>query len=106
MFSRLGFFVLAPEVRIDEGVFSMYMERGHIESMVSRRVSEYDDQKMNLWYENWFTPVMEKIQIREISWEEIINDISDKDQNYAEQLSEFYKMCLKHNQPVAKRYAF
>ena len=103
MFSRLGFFVLAPEVRIDESVFSKYMDRGSIDDIVSRRVSEYDDQKMNLWYKNWFIPVMEKIQIREISWEEIINFISGKDQNYGEQLSEFYKLCLKYNQYGAKR---
>jgi len=40
LFNNTAFFVIAPESRIDERVFSKYMERESINDVVKRRISE------------------------------------------------------------------
>jgi hypothetical protein len=44
----VGFYVIAPKSRIDEGVFSDQMNLGHIKDTVYRRIAEYEDPSVDL----------------------------------------------------------
>jgi len=103
-FSNLGFYVLAPRSRIDEGVFSKYMDKQSVHDIVKRRVSEYNDSKKVDWFQNAFRPLLERITIREISWEEVLAFISDSDPEYAVEMQNFYAKCLKYNQYESNRF--
>ncbi len=103
-FEKNGFFVIAPESQISNDVFSEYMVPEEILRIVSRRVSEYQESKKDEWLNNWFIPTLENIQIREISWEEIVNLINQYDATFGHQIEIFYGKCLKFNQSVANKF--
>ncbi len=103
-FERLGFFLIAPESRIDEGVFAEHMELASIKKTVERRVSEYHDEAKREWYLTWFLPVLERANIGCISWESIIGAIRIADPEAATDLESFYESCLQHNEWVKRRY--
>lgn len=101
----LGFFVVAPQSRIDEGVFERQMDRAGIADVVQRRVEEYQDTEKQRWYDEAFLPVAETASIRCISWEEIIDLTSRTDPEFGSDLSDFYSECLKFNQVAMRRFA-
>lgn len=101
---KIAFFVLAPESRITDGVFAEHMDPKKMHSIVSRRISEYQDSEKDKWLEDWFVPTMEKIQVREISWEELIGVISRLDPDSGGQIQSFYEKCLEFNQYVSNRF--
>jgi len=105
LFEDIAFYVIAPKVRIDEGVFSEQMQKIDIREKVQRRVSEYEDQAKSLWFEEWFLPVLEAIKVRCISWEEILAVIVKHDEADGRELGQFYEKCFEFNKFVAKRYA-
>ncbi|MFW6282058.1 MAG: hypothetical protein ACOC1O_04625, partial [bacterium] len=94
----IGFYVLAPEKQIEnKPSFKKYTLKNYIESTVLKRVEEYENKEKKEWYNNWFLPLLENIDIKCISWEEIINFIKDKDNDYGKELDKFYDNCLKYN---------
>ena len=103
-FKSLGFYVIAPESRIEDGIFADFIGKDSMREVVQRRVSEYEDAKMDQWFEEWFLPTLEVADIRCISWEELLDVIDNNDPDEATELREFYANCLKFNQPVAKKY--
>ena len=96
--------MLAPESRINEGVFAEHMDPKNLHSIVSRRISEYQDSQKDKWLEDWFVPTMEKIQVREISWEELIGVVNRLDPDAGVQIQSFYEKCLEFNQYVSNRF--
>ncbi len=46
---KIGFFVIAPESQINDGVFAEHMAPESIRSVVSRRVSEYPEPEKDQW---------------------------------------------------------
>ena len=98
----LGFYVLAPKEQIEDGVFRRELESESIKEIVGERVERYDKPKTE-WFEDWFLPMLEHIQIGCISWEDIITYIQAVDAEFGQALSGFYVQCLKHNRPRAKR---
>lgn len=103
-FTNVAFFVIAPQARIDEGVFSDYMDIESMREVVRRRVTEYSEPERDQWFEEWFLPVSNAAKICCISWEDILTVISEKHEADGESLGEFYAKCLEFNQFVAKRY--
>ncbi len=103
-FDRLGFLLIAPKSRIDEGVFAEHVELASIKKTVERRVSEYHDEAKRKWYEAWFLPVLESANIGCISWESIIGVIRTADPEMANDLERFYESYLQHNAWVKRRY--
>ena len=97
-FTNIGFYVIAPESQIKDGVFAEYMAPEKIRNIVKQRVSEYPDPEKNSWFEKWFIPTMDHIWIREISWEEIISLIDQFDSTCGADINAFYEKCLKFNQ--------
>ncbi len=100
--SVLGFFVTAPRSQIDQGMFSEHMTRRSIQDIVKRRVDVYEGDRDD-WYKTWFLPSLERIDIRTVSWEDIVEDISNVDERFGRQLSAFYQRCLEFNQPMLSR---
>jgi len=105
-FEKIGFFVIAPESQINKGIFTEHMAPKRIRSIVTRRVSEYQESEKNNWLADWFIPTLENIRIREIDWEELIAIINKSDPTFGAQIGSFYTKCLEFNQYVANRYAF
>lgn len=96
---------MAPRSRVDEGVFSEYVNTDSIRDVVRRRVSEYREPEKDLWFEDRFLPTLEVANLRCISWEEILAVISEHKEDDGQSLSEFYATCLEFNRPVAGPYA-
>lgn len=97
-FTKIGFYVIAPESQIKDGVFAEYMAPEKIRNIVKQRVFEYQEPEKNSWFEEWFIPTMDKIQIHDISWEEIISLIEQFDSTCGADINAFYEKCLKFNQ--------
>jgi hypothetical protein len=96
-FEKIGFYVIAPESQISDGVFAEHVATERIRSIVSRRVAEYQEQEKDKWLVDWFFPTLEKIIIREISWEELVGLISQSDSVIGAQMEAFYGKCLEFN---------
>jgi hypothetical protein len=94
--THLAFYVLAPKSQIDAGVFDKKMTYASIQSKVQRRVEEYGGEK-DSWYSDWLKPTLGKIHISCISWEEIIEQIDEKDATEGVNISQFYQLCQHYN---------
>ena len=92
----LGFYVVAPEARIHEGVFKPYMNKRHIEETVKRRVDTYDEDKSD-WFNNLFLPVLDNMDVRCIGWEELVALMKYEEPEISFSLTEFYSNCMKYN---------
>ena len=93
-FDRLDFVVLAPQYSIEKGTFSDEMRRSSIEEKVRKRVDTYDGE-LDRWFEQSFAPLMDVIQLRALSWENAIEWVREYKPEVADQLTEYYDLCLK-----------
>jgi hypothetical protein len=91
---RLDFVVLAPQHSIDSGTFVEEMKPCSIQAKVERRVSEYEGE-LDQWFEDHFLPVMNRIELYSVSWEETIQWLGEYSQSAASDLSAFYGQCLE-----------
>ncbi len=98
---EVAFYVVAPETRISEGVFSQYMGADSMREVVLKRVTEYEEPAKDQWFNDWFLPTLAVAKSRCISWEEILAVISDNNEEDGRELAEFYDQCLKFNQTAA-----
>ncbi len=101
---RIGFFVIAPKTRIDEGVFADFVGKRGIRSVVERRVAEYQEQSKADWLEGRFMPVIERADVRCVSWEDLIADIDKADTEYGQALGRFYEKCVQFNEWIGRRF--
>ena len=95
-FSQLGFYVLAPKDQIRSRTFSSHLDKQSIKDKVERRVSSYQGERDD-WFNEWFIPTLEKIEIRSISWEAVLDIVRNKDSKTDDTLREYYSHCLKFN---------
>jgi hypothetical protein len=100
-FGTLGFFVVAPQSQIEDGIFSEYMTRDSIMETVARRVAEYGGEKDD-WRDRRFIPVAKRASIKTVSWEEIISGISGLDAPFGAELEAFYANCLRFNRAASQ----
>jgi len=105
LFEDIAFYVVAPRTRIDEGVFSTEMTKDNIRETVQRRVSEYEDQARQQWFEEWFLPTLEAVGLRCITWEELLAVVLEHSEAEGKELSDFYTRCIEFNKFAAQRYA-
>jgi hypothetical protein len=92
----LGFYVLAPELKVRQGVFEDVVEAQSIISKVQRRVSAYEGDR-DQWYAEWFIPAVENMKIGVLSWEEILERIGREDNQASSSINEFFAHCLEFN---------
>ena len=105
--SRLGFYVVAPENQLKfEPTFQTFLEKDSIRIKVQKRIKAYSDptdtETKNKWFQTWFLPTLECIDIQCLTWEEIISHIRSNDRHHGDALSEFYEKCLALNQPASR----
>lgn len=94
----LGFYVLAPRSQIQEGIFDQHLAKDSIRRVVERRAGEYGGNR-DKWLSEWFLPTHAKIDIKAISWEDLLAFLAARDGD-AEQLNVFYRRCLEFNKPL------
>jgi hypothetical protein len=99
-FEALGFYVLAPASQIKRGLFAEHLTKASLRIVVEQRVKEYGG-KRDGWLLEWFLPVLDRLDIRPISWEDLIDFLALRHPD-ADQLKDFYTRCLELNQPPEK----
>lgn len=100
-FDRLGFFVVAPGSQIRLGLFDSELTNGSLRSKVLKRVEAYEDARKSVWYEKWFLPTLNRVDIGTVSWEEVIALMSAVDKQTATWFADFYETCLYFNKVTA-----
>jgi hypothetical protein len=99
-FRALGFYIVAPASQIEQGVFAQQLLKDSLKQTVEKRVSEYSG-KRNTWFSDWFLPTHDKIKMGIISWEDLINFLTQQAPD-AEGLRTFYDLCVAFNKPREK----
>jgi len=92
--ASLTFYLIAPSSQIERGVAAK-LSKDSVGSVVKRRVDEYGDKCE--WYHDWFLPTLQKLEIKSISWEEILTYLNERDSSIGKELSNFYEKCLFFN---------
>lgn len=79
--------------------YKEFMQKEHIKKIVERRVEQYVDRndykEKKKWFDNIFLKVLDKIDINEIFYEDMLKDL--KDYKYHSKLEDFYKKCCEYN---------
>ena len=96
-FKTLGFYVLAPASQIEQSLFDEHLTKDSLRAVVERRVKEYEG-KQDRWFSEWFLPVNERLDIKVLSWEDLIAFLTVRNP-YGNQLRVFYERCLEFNKP-------
>jgi len=91
-FSQLGFYVLAPHDQIKARTFNRLLDKQSVKDKVNRRIFSYQGD-----LNDWFKPTLEVIDIRSISWEYVLDFVSENDSKIGESLIDYYSHCLTVN---------
>lgn len=93
VFRKLAFYVILPEYKKREKSFYNCTDKSNINETIKKRIALYssnqDTNRFN-WLLNNLDNLLEKIDVKLITWEEIIN-------NCDQQTIKFYANCKKHN---------
>jgi hypothetical protein len=96
--TNLAFFIMAPEVQIEAGVFTQKLDKAYIRAAVLSRAEAFAPE-LGSWVDEWFIPTLEAIRIETHSWESLIGYTASNDPETFQSLLAFYKRCLMHNGP-------
>lgn len=98
----LGFYVVAPQISIDAGLFAGPMSPDSIGLRVKERIEQFTGNprdSLHAWYKNWFCPLLDKMlkdnTLCCLSWEGLIAQISEQDADAGREIETFYEQC-KH----------
>ncbi len=96
----ISFFLIVPESHYDTKTsFKHYMNKKNIYNTVEMRVNQYkhepDFYEKKIWFENKFSKVLEKIEIKPIFYEDVLSDLQGY--KFAIKMNEYYQMCLDYN---------
>jgi hypothetical protein len=97
----LAFLILAPQARIDDGVFARDTALQAIRDKARRRVEQYDGER-DAWLADWFEPTLDRVDVRCLSWEEVIETIAFHDPASGQAIDTFYGKCLHFNRPTQR----
>jgi hypothetical protein len=98
----LAFLVLAPQARLDDGIFEWDLARDALRRKVRRRVEDYAGERDH-WFGRWFEPTWRRIEVRSISWEDLIDAIAFHSLEDGHVIDSFYGQCLRFNRPQGGR---
>ena len=99
---RLGLYVLAPAETIGYGWFKRPLDKADIRERIERRVQAYEGDK-DQWFEDWFLPALDQMEIGCLSWESILDHIGTVDTAYSAGLQGFYQKCMAFNRPANQK---
>src|SRR4051812_31741999 len=85
----LAYLILAPQARIDDGVFERDAAHEAIGRKVRRRVAEYGGE-LDEWLRDWFEPTLRLVEVRCLGWEETIEAISFHSPDAGQFIDSFY----------------
>ncbi len=54
------------------------------------------------WFRDWFEPTLQRIDVRCLSWEDVIETISFHSPDSGQFIDSFYGKCLRFNRPQAR----
>jgi hypothetical protein len=94
--TNLGFVLVAPATRIEEGAFTLALDKVAMCQAVARRAEAFDSAASE-WCKRHLEPVVERSSIAAVSWETILSEIRTADSDAGERLTDFYKSCLRYN---------
>ena len=77
-FEALGFYVLAPASQIGQGIFDENLTKDSLRTVVQQRVKEYGVNR-GVWFSEWFLPMLERLEVKALSWEDQISFLSARD---------------------------
>ncbi|WP_406694522.1 hypothetical protein V5E97_25960 [Singulisphaera sp. Ch08] len=97
----LALLILAPQARVEDGVFAWDAAPEAIRRKVRRRVEDYAGER-DTWFREWFEPTWRRVDIRCLSWEEIIEVIAFHRPEAGQVIDSFYGRCLHYNRPRAR----
>ncbi len=99
---ELSFLLLAPQARLDDGIFEWDVDPEAIRRKVRRRVEDYAGERDH-WFRHWFEPTWRRVEIRSIGWEDLIDAIAFHSQEDGHVIDSFYGQCLRFNRPQSGR---
>ena len=100
----IAFLILAPQARIDDGVFARDTALDAIRRKGWQRAEAYQGER-DAWFAGWFEPTLDHIEVRCLAWEEVIETIAFHDPAMGQAIDAFYGKCLHFNRP-AQRSAY
>lgn len=98
---ELALLILAPQARVDDGIFTWDAAPEAIRRKVRRRVEDYAGER-DAWFRDWFVPTWERVDVRCLGWEEIIEVIAFHGPEEGQVIDSFYGRCLHYNRPRAR----
>jgi hypothetical protein len=94
----IGFYVLAPQEQIDGNVFTEELNVHSLEGKVRRRVGQCQGGDTGQrWLNDWFLPLMQKIDIVPMAWQSVISAIRASDPETGNAIGQFYEYCETFN---------
>lgn len=97
----LALLILAPQARIDDGVFAWDAAPEAIRRKVRRRVEDYAGER-DAWFRDWFEPTCRRVEVRCLGWEEVVDVIAFHSPEMGQVIDSFYGRCLHYNRPRAR----
>ena len=94
----LAFIVLAPQARLDDGIFEWDLGLDAIRRKVRRRVEDYAGERDH-WFREWFEPTWRRLEVRAVSWEDVVDAIAFHSLEDGHIIDSFYGQCLRFNRP-------
>ena len=98
----LAYLLIAPRARVDDGVFVWDASPDAIRRKVRRRVEEYAGERDG-WFRDWFEPTLARVDIRCLTWEDVVEAIAFHHPADGQLIDSFYGECLRFNRPQARR---
>ena len=89
-----------PQARLDDGIFEWDLALDAIRRKVRRRVEDYAGERDN-WFRDWFEPTWRRLEVRSLSWEDVIDAIAFHSLEDGHVIDSFYGQCLRFNRPQA-----
>ena len=99
---RLAFYVLAPQQQLAKGKIEKAIDKTQISTGVHARVKDYGSETGE-WYTEWFEPVLKKVTIEALAWEDVIAAIVSRDALAGQEIGAFYEHCLRFGPPVQRK---
>ncbi len=97
----LAFLIIAPQARVDDGIFAGDTTLDAIRRKVRRRTEEYNGERDG-WFHEWFEPTLRRIDVRCMSWEDVIDVIAFHNPMAGQFIDSFYGKCLRFNRPQSR----
>ena len=107
-FESLAFYIITPHEQIRKGLFSEQMSKSSIREKMEWRIETYsiDDEtytKLRMWQNDFFNPLLTRIDLCCISWESAIEAIKAANSTHGPVIRDFYNRCLKFNRRARTR---